>query len=115
MSKVETRLLRSEKLYRMVKEGIPYSLRQNVWMRISGAHEKRMKSDLTYKAVVKASSNDHLITPRHEKTTKRLLFLSLCALLCTFTLLTTDTSGYGGLCGHFIFGVILIIRNNLCG
>ena len=80
MLKVETRLLRSEKLYHMVKEGIPHSLRPNVWMCISGAHEKRMKSDLTYKDVVKASSNEHLITSRQiEK-------VPLSFVVCIYTI-----------------------------
>ena len=48
----------------MTKEGIPHSLRPHMWMRISGAYEKKIKSDLTYKDVVKASSNDHLMTSK---------------------------------------------------
>ena len=62
--KVQPRLARSEKLRSMVKQGIPHSLRTHIWMRLSGALEKKQKSDLTYKDIVKASSNDHLMTSK---------------------------------------------------
>lgn len=61
---VEPRLQRSEKLRAMIRQGIPHSLRTQIWLRLSGALEKRNKSDLTYKDIVKASSNDHLMTSK---------------------------------------------------
>ncbi|VDI38364.1 small G protein signaling modulator 3, partial [Mytilus galloprovincialis] len=62
--KVESRLPRSDKLKSMVRLGIPHSLRPQIWMRLSGAQEKKEKSDLSYKDIVKASSNDHLMTSK---------------------------------------------------
>ena len=41
-----------------------------MWMRISGAYEKKIKSDLSYKDVVKASSNDHLMTSKQIEKVK---------------------------------------------
>nr|KAG5709500.1 hypothetical protein BaRGS_023182 [Batillaria attramentaria] len=88
--KVEPRLPRSEKLRNMAREGIPHSLRPNIWMRISGAYEKKLKSDLSYKDVVKASSNDHLMTSKQiEKIAASLLlfmeeedtFWMMCAII----------------------------------
>lgn len=61
---MEARLPRSEKFRQMIQQGIPHSLRSQIWMRISGALEKKHKSDMTYKEVVKASSNDHLMTSK---------------------------------------------------
>ncbi|KAJ8970029.1 hypothetical protein NQ314_001458, partial [Rhamnusium bicolor] len=39
--KVELRLPRTDKLLTMVKLGIPHSLRPQMWMRMSGALEKK--------------------------------------------------------------------------
>ncbi len=54
----------SEKLKNMVKNGIPHSLRPQIWLRVSGALEKKNKSETSYKDIVKASSNDHLMTSK---------------------------------------------------
>ena len=48
----------------MIRNGIPHSMRSHVWMRVSGALEKRNKSPTTYKDIVKASSNDLLMTSK---------------------------------------------------
>ena len=61
---VEARLPRSEKLKSMLKAGIPHSIRPQIWMRISGAQEKKLKSETSYKDIVKTSSNDHLMTSK---------------------------------------------------
>ena len=61
---VEARLPRSEKLRSMVRSGIPHSLRPQLWLRFSGALEKKSKSESTYKDIVKASSNDLLMTSK---------------------------------------------------
>lgn len=55
---------RSEKLKAMVRQGIPHSIRPQIWMRISGAQEKKLKASTTYKDVVRTSSNDHLMTSK---------------------------------------------------
>lgn len=68
--KVEPRLPRSEKLRGMVRQGIPHSLRGQMWLRLSGALEKKNNSDLSYKDVVKASSSDHLMTSKQIEKVK---------------------------------------------
>ncbi|XP_050519484.1 small G protein signaling modulator 3 homolog [Diabrotica virgifera virgifera] len=59
--KVDLRLPRTDKLASMVRSGIPHSLRPQMWMRMSGALEKKQKSELSYKDIVKMSSNDSLM------------------------------------------------------
>ena len=44
-------------------------------MRLSGALEKKKNSDLTYKDIVKTSSNDHLMT---SKQIEKVIHLVLC-------------------------------------
>lgn len=62
--KVATRLPRTEKLNTMIAAGIPHSLRPQMWMRMSGALEKKHQSELSYKDIVKMSSNDSLMTSK---------------------------------------------------
>lgn len=62
--KVEMRLPRTEKLNTMVAAGIPHSLRPQLWMRMSGALEKKKQSELSYKDIVKMSNNDSLMTSK---------------------------------------------------
>ncbi|KAL3289699.1 hypothetical protein HHI36_023099 [Cryptolaemus montrouzieri] len=62
--KVEVRLPRTDKLCSMIKSGIPHSLRPQLWVRISGALEKKQQSELSYKEIVKLSSNDSLMTSK---------------------------------------------------
>ncbi|KAK6171357.1 hypothetical protein SNE40_019563 [Patella caerulea] len=77
--KVEPRLPRSEKLRGMVRNGIPHSLRSQIWMRLSGALEKKLNSELSYKDVVKASANDHLMTSKQiEKDLLRTMPSNAC-------------------------------------
>lgn len=45
---VAVTLPRTEKLHNMVREGIPHSLRPQMWMRMSGALHKKMKSETDY-------------------------------------------------------------------
>ncbi|XP_052825542.1 small G protein signaling modulator 3 homolog isoform X2 [Octopus bimaculoides] len=77
--KVEDRLPRSEKFRQMIRQGIPHSLRPQIWMRVSGALEKKHKSDMSYKEVVKESSNDHLMTSKQiEKDLLRTMPSNAC-------------------------------------
>ena len=46
---LESRLPHTEKLRHLVREGIPHSLRPNIWMRLSGAQQKKENSETTYK------------------------------------------------------------------
>lgn len=62
--KVEIRLPRTDKLRIMVKNGIPHSLRPQMWLRMSGALQKKQQSELSYKDIVKMSSNDSLMTSK---------------------------------------------------
>ncbi|XP_041363348.1 small G protein signaling modulator 3-like isoform X1 [Gigantopelta aegis] len=77
--KVDARIARSEKLRAMIQQGIPHSLRPQIWMRLSGALDKKLKSDLSYKDVVKASSNDHLMSSKQiEKDLLRTMPSNAC-------------------------------------
>ncbi|XP_017773688.1 PREDICTED: small G protein signaling modulator 3 homolog [Nicrophorus vespilloides] len=62
--KVELNLPRTDKLRTMVRNGIPHSLRPQLWMRMSGAMQKKQQSELSYKEIVKMSSNDSLMTSK---------------------------------------------------
>ncbi|XP_018327081.1 small G protein signaling modulator 3 homolog isoform X2 [Agrilus planipennis] len=62
--KVQVQLPRTEKLRTMIRAGIPHSLRPQLWMRLSGALEKKENSELSYKEIVKLSSNDSLMTSK---------------------------------------------------
>lgn len=84
--KVQPRLLRTEKLCNMIRSGIPHSLRPQIWMRLSGALEKKMNSDVSYKEIVRASSNDHLMVSRQiEKDLLRTLPSNACFSLAQGT------------------------------
>nr|CAD7426265.1 unnamed protein product [Timema monikensis] len=62
--KVDVRLPRTEKLRSMVHAGIPHSLRPQMWLRLSGALQKKLSSEMSYKDIVKMSSNDALMTSK---------------------------------------------------
>ena len=48
-------------------------------MRLAGAHRKKEESEVTYKQIVRASSNDHLMTSRQiEKDLLRTLPSNIC-------------------------------------
>lgn len=76
---VAVTLPRTEKLRNMVRAGIPHSLRAQIWMRLSGALQKRMNSETTYHDIVKASSNDQLMTSKQiEKDLLRIMPTNAC-------------------------------------
>jgi hypothetical protein len=76
---VDNRLVRSEKLRELVLKGIPHSLRPQIWMRISGALQKKITSDTTYKDIIKASSSDALMTSKQiEKDLLRIMPTNAC-------------------------------------
>lgn len=62
--KVDVSLPRTDKLRAMVQNGIPHSLRPQLWLRLSGALQKKQQSELSYKEIVKMSSNDSLMTSK---------------------------------------------------
>ncbi|EDW15678.1 small G protein signaling modulator 3 homolog [Drosophila mojavensis] len=76
---VDQLLQRTEKLRKMVQNGIPHSLRPQMWMRLSGALSKKQKSETSYQEIVKASSNDQLMTSKQiEKDLLRILPTNAC-------------------------------------
>lgn len=76
---VDQRLPRTDKLREMVRRGIPHSLRPQMWMRMSGALQKKTASEITYKDIVKASSNDALMTSKQiEKDLLRTMPANAC-------------------------------------
>ncbi|XP_059611663.1 small G protein signaling modulator 3 homolog [Phlebotomus argentipes] len=76
---VDVVLPRTEKLRNMVRAGIPHSLRPQMWMRLSGALQKKLKTETTYREIVKASSNDALMTSKQiEKDILRIMPTNVC-------------------------------------
>lgn len=76
---VEVVLPRTEKLRNMVRSGIPHSLRGQMWLRLSGALQKKIKSETSYKEIVKASGNDSLMTSKQiEKDLLRIMPTNAC-------------------------------------
>lgn len=76
---VDVVLPRTEKIRNMVRSGIPHSLRPQLWMRLSGALNKKLKSETTYHEIVKASANDSLMTSKQiEKDLLRIMPSNAC-------------------------------------
>ncbi|XP_071873185.1 small G protein signaling modulator 3 homolog isoform X2 [Bombus fervidus] len=76
---MDRRLPRTDKLRDMVHRGIPHSLRPQIWMRMSGALQKKCSSEIMYKDIVKASSNDALVTNKQiEKDLLRIMPANAC-------------------------------------
>lgn len=76
---VDVILPRTEKLRDLVRNGIVHSLRPRLWMHLSGALQKKLKSDTTYNEIVKASSVDSLMTSKQiEKDLLRILPTNAC-------------------------------------
>ncbi|XP_068157829.1 small G protein signaling modulator 3 homolog [Drosophila tropicalis] len=75
----EQMLPRTEKLRAMVRGGIPHTLRPKMWLHLSGALHKKQKSETSYQDIVKASSNDQLMTSKQiEKDLLRILPTNAC-------------------------------------
>ncbi|XP_065582855.1 small G protein signaling modulator 3-like isoform X1 [Artemia franciscana] len=73
------RLRRSEKLEAMLEAGLPHILRSHVWMRLSGASERKADSEISYKEIVKLSNNDSTMASRQiEKDLLRTLPTNFC-------------------------------------
>ncbi|XP_066590271.1 small G protein signaling modulator 3 homolog [Prorops nasuta] len=76
---INKRLPRTEKLREMVKRGISHSLRPQIWMRMSGALEKKTTSEIVYNEIVKQSSNDALMSNKQiEKDLLRTMPANAC-------------------------------------
>nr|KAF6453777.1 small G protein signaling modulator 3 [Molossus molossus] len=77
--KIATSLPRSEKLRSLVLAGIPHSMRPQLWMRLSGALQKKNNSELSYREIVKNSSNDETIAAKQiEKDLLRTMPSNAC-------------------------------------
>ncbi|XP_074127885.1 small G protein signaling modulator 3 isoform X1 [Sminthopsis crassicaudata] len=64
--KIEVSLPRSDKLYSLVLGGIPHSMRPQLWMRLSGALQKKRGSDTAYRDIVKNSCNDETLAAKQQ-------------------------------------------------
>ena len=75
-----TQLNRCEKLKQMTRgQGIPHSLRQFMWMRLSGAFEKKSRSQFKYSELCKSHNHDHYQTSKQiEKDLLRTLPSNAC-------------------------------------
>uniref|UniRef100_A0A3Q2XUP5 RUN and TBC1 domain-containing protein 3 n=1 Tax=Hippocampus comes TaxID=109280 RepID=A0A3Q2XUP5_HIPCM len=72
-------LPRSERLRALVLGGIPHSMRPQLWMRLSGALQKKRTSEITYKEIIKNSSNDDTSTAKQiEKDLLRTMPTNVC-------------------------------------
>ncbi|XP_072029741.1 small G protein signaling modulator 3 homolog isoform X2 [Amphiura filiformis] len=77
--KVESRLARTDKLHGMIQQGIPHSMRPQLWLRLSGAQQKKENTETTYKEIIKASSNEHSLTAKQiEKDLLRTMPSNAC-------------------------------------
>ncbi|XP_062930676.1 small G protein signaling modulator 3 isoform X2 [Cynocephalus volans] len=77
--KIAVSLPRSEKLRSLVLAGIPHSMRPQLWMRLSGALQKKKNSELSYREIVKNSSNDETIAAKQiEKDLLRTMPSNAC-------------------------------------
>uniref|UniRef100_A0A8C3IHU4 Small G protein signaling modulator 3 n=1 Tax=Chrysemys picta bellii TaxID=8478 RepID=A0A8C3IHU4_CHRPI len=85
--KIEVTLPGSDKLRSLVLAGIPHSMRPQLWMRLSGALQKKRNSEMSYRDIVKNSSNDETISAK-QVAASLLLFLEeedafwmMCAII----------------------------------
>ncbi|XP_012880410.1 PREDICTED: small G protein signaling modulator 3 isoform X1 [Dipodomys ordii] len=77
--KIAVSLPRSDKLRSLVLAGIPHGMRPQLWMRLSGALQKKRSSELTYRETVKNSSNDETIAAKQiEKDLLRTMPSNAC-------------------------------------
>ncbi|XP_041474245.1 small G protein signaling modulator 3 homolog isoform X4 [Lytechinus variegatus] len=76
---MESRLPQTEKLRSLVREGIPHSMRHQLWMRLCGAQEKKSSSEMTYREIIKASSSDQSMAAKQiEKDLLRTMPSNAC-------------------------------------
>lgn len=77
--KIAVSLPRSEKLRSLVLAGIPHGMRPQLWMRLSGALQKKRNSELSYREIVKNSSNDETLAAKQiEKDLLRTMPSNAC-------------------------------------
>ncbi|KAM9784336.1 small G protein signaling modulator 3 isoform 2-T7 [Syngnathus typhle] len=72
-------LPRSERLRTLVLGGVPHSMRPQLWMRLSGALQKKRTSEISYKEIIKNSSNEDTSTSKQiEKDLLRTMPTNVC-------------------------------------
>ncbi|XP_059928684.1 small G protein signaling modulator 3 [Gadus macrocephalus] len=72
-------LPRSDRLRSLVLGGIPHSMRPQLWMRFSGALQKKRTSEISYKEIVKNGSNEDSSTSKQiEKDLLRTMPSNAC-------------------------------------
>ncbi|XP_067876000.1 small G protein signaling modulator 3 [Heterodontus francisci] len=77
--KIDVVLPRSQKLRSLVLAGIPHTLRPQIWMRLSGALQKKRNTETSYRDIVKNSSNDGSIAAKQiEKDLLRTMPSNTC-------------------------------------
>lgn len=77
--KIEVTLPHSDKLRSLVLAGIPHSMRPQLWMRLSGALQKKRNSEMTYRDIVRNSSNDETLAAKQiEKDLLRTMPSNAC-------------------------------------
>ncbi|XP_075429843.1 small G protein signaling modulator 3 isoform X2 [Ascaphus truei] len=77
--KIDLTLPRSDKLRSLVLAGIPHSMRPQLWMRLSGALQKKRNSEMTYRDIVRNSSNDDTLAAKQiEKDLLRTMPSNAC-------------------------------------
>lgn len=77
-------LPRTDRLRSLVLAGIPHSMRPQLWMRLSGALQKKRTSEMSYKEIIKNSSNDDTTAAKQiEKDLLRTMPTNAC--FCSLT------------------------------
>ncbi|XP_018421277.1 PREDICTED: small G protein signaling modulator 3 isoform X2 [Nanorana parkeri] len=77
--KIDVTLPHSDKLRSLVLAGIPHSMRPQLWMRLSGALQKKRNSEMTYRDIVRNSSNDETLAAKQiEKDLLRTMPSNAC-------------------------------------
>ncbi|XP_053325766.1 small G protein signaling modulator 3 [Spea bombifrons] len=77
--KIDVTLPHSDKLRLLVLAGIPHSMRPQLWMRLSGALQKKRNSEMTYRDIVRNSSNDETLAAKQiEKDLLRTMPSNAC-------------------------------------
>uniref|UniRef100_A0A8C9YZS0 RUN and TBC1 domain-containing protein 3 n=1 Tax=Sander lucioperca TaxID=283035 RepID=A0A8C9YZS0_SANLU len=77
-------LPRSERLRSLVLGGIPHSMRPQLWMRLAGALQKKRTSEISYREIIKNSSNDDTSASKQiEKDLLRTMPTNAC--FCSLT------------------------------
>ncbi|KAK7938980.1 hypothetical protein WMY93_002306 [Mugilogobius chulae] len=76
---ISSALPRSDRLRSLVLGGIPHSMRPQLWMRLSGALQKKRTSEISYKEIIKNSSNEECTTSKQiEKDLLRTMPSNAC-------------------------------------